>query len=249
MSLIPLFDYQKYQITMETSVPFGGEYYAYFPEGIPYYSLYRSKRKINSFFELEYIAEKFRYLNPNFDPDLMIKLFIELSDRESGHIVRTYHEDRVIRMIYGVLIQNKQPYMRTMRKIIFNPHKYLSKEEKRKIVGQLIGQKPLIAEEDIKFIMSDLYMNQERITIAKISELTDTSRYIVKKSISNELWSDIKQINETIKEEIAIAKIMEAIDEITSGGNRLKMRKLKQITSVRDYSVLKKAVRLYDQNL
>jgi hypothetical protein len=230
---------------METSVPFGGKRYVYFPEGIPYYSLYRTKRKINSFYELEHIAEKFRYLNPDFDEGLMVDLFVKLSDRESGHIIRTYDQDRVTRMVYSVLKKKKTPYMRNKRKIVFNPVKYISKEDKREIVGKLIGRKPLIAEEDLKFIVSDLYENRERITLTKIAELTDTSRYIVKKSISAKMWRDIVNLNEKIKEEKNISKIIEAIEILTSKGNRLKMRKLKEITSIRDYEVLKKAVTLY----
>jgi hypothetical protein len=230
---------------METSVPFGGKRYVYFPEGIPYYSLYRTKRKINSFYELEHIAEKFRYLNPDFDEGLMVDLFVKLSDRESGHIIRTYDQDRVTRMVYSVLKKKKTPYMRNKRKIVFNPVKYISKEDKREIVGKLIGRKPLIAEEDLKFIVSDLYENRERITLTKIAELTDTSRYIVKKSISARMWRDIVNLNEKIKEEKNISKIIEAIEILTSKGNVLKMRKLKELTSIRDYEVLKKAVTLY----
>lgn len=245
MSLIPLFDYQKYRIIMETSVPFKGKHYVYFPEGIPYYSLYRTKRKINSFYELEHIAEKFRYLNPDFDEGLMVDLFVKLSDRESGHIIRTYDNDRVVRMVYDVLSKKKTPYMRNKRKIIFNPVKYISKEEKREIVGSLIGRKPLIDESDLKFIISDLYDNRERISITKIAELTDTSRYIVKKSISAKMWRDIVNLNDKIKEEKNISRIIEAIEILTSRGNKLKMRKLKELTSVRDYDVLKKAVTLY----
>jgi hypothetical protein len=230
---------------METSVPFGGKHYVYFPEGIPYYSLYRTKRKINSFYELEHIAEKFRYLNPDFDEGLMVDLFVKLSDRESGHIIRTYDQDRVTRMVYSVLKKKKTPYMRNKRKIVFNPVKYISKEDKLEIVGSLIGRKPLIEEQDLKFIISDLYENRERITLSKIAELTDTSRYIVKKSIPNKMWREIVNLNEKIKEEKNISKIIEAIEILTSKGNRLKMRKLKELTSVRDYDILKKAVTLY----
>lgn len=135
--------------------------------------------------------------------------------------------------------------MRNKRKIVFNPVKYISKEDKREIVGKLIGRKPLIDESDLKFIISDLYDNRERISITKIAELTDTSRYIVKKSISAKMWRDIVNLNEKIKEEKNISKIIEAIEILTSRGNKLKMRKLKEITSVRDYEVLKKAVTLY----
>lgn len=247
MKPIPLFKYSQYRIIMETYVRFNGQPYVYFPEGIPYYHLYRSSRKINSFSELEYIAEKFIYLNPDFDLKLMISLFIELSDREAGHIIRTYSQDRVTDMVYRVYDKKKQPYVPRLRKIIFNPSKNLSKDQKMEIVGRLIGRKSIILKEDMMLILEDLYMNKERISISKLAELTDTSRYIIKKSIDQEIKGEIENLNAKIKEENYIAKIIEAIEELTSGGNRLKMRRLKEITSVRDYRILKKAVTLYQK--
>ena len=68
---VPLFDYERYKIQMESSFAFHGEEYLFFPEGVRYYHLYRSTRKLNSFAELTYLAEKFIFLNPDFDIDLM----------------------------------------------------------------------------------------------------------------------------------------------------------------------------------
>ena len=248
MNLYPLFDYERYRIIMQTSVPFGGQAYVYFPDGIPYYSLYRSKRKINSFSELEYTAEKFVHLNPDFNLDLMKSLFVSLSDRDNGHIVRTYGKDRVEAMVESVYIKRKEPYISRLRKIIFNPNKMLSKEEKMKIVGEIIGSKPVISEEDINLVVDDLYLSKEPVTIAKLAELCDTSRYMIKKSITDEVMEKINAMNSKIREENAIAKVTEAIEELTAGGDKLKMRKLKEITSIRNYKLLKKAVTLYQKN-
>lgn len=52
-------------------------------------------------------------------------------------------------------------------------------------------------------------------------------------------------MNKEIKEEQEISKAIEAIDILTEGGNKLKMRELKKITSIRDYSILKKAIENY----
>ena len=87
---------------MESSFRFHGKKYLFYPKGVKYYKLYRTTRKINSFNELKYIAEKFIYLNPDFDIEIMIKLFLDLSDRSSGHIIRTYGEKRVEMMVYEV---------------------------------------------------------------------------------------------------------------------------------------------------
>ena len=46
-----------------------------------------------------------------------------------------------------------------------------------------------------------------------------------------------------------MSKAIEAIDELTDKGNRLKMRQLKKLTSIRDYALLKKAVTIYQNQV
>ena len=69
---------------------------------------------------------------------------------------------------------------------------------------------------------------------------------MVKWYFDDSVTQKIKDLNEIIKETNLISKAIEAIDELTEGGNRVKMRQLKQITSIRDYSILKKAVKKYE---
>jgi hypothetical protein len=56
-------------------------------------------------------------------------------------------------------------------------------------------------------------------------------------------------LNLEIKEENEMAKAIEAIDNLIEGGNKLKMRSLKQITSIRNYSLLKRAVNRYHEKI
>ena len=49
-----------------------------------------------------------------------------------------------------------------------------------------------------------------------------------------------------IRETYLISKAIEAIDILTEGGNKIKMRELKKITSIRDYALLKNAVKKYE---
>ena len=48
-----------------------------------------------------------------------------------------------------------------------------------------------------------------------------------------------------MKREASIAKAIEIIDQLTDNGNKLKMRQLKQLSSIRDYKLLKEAVSRY----
>lgn len=244
--LIPLFDYEPHRIIMESYFRFDGKQYLYFPKGVRYYKLYRTTRKINSFNELKYIAEKFLYLNPDFDIDLMKKLFIQLSDRGNGHIIRTYGDERVESMIDAVNRQRPLPYCPRYRKIIFNPGKRISRVDKMKIVGKLINAKEKPTKQELDQIIQELWTDNIKITISEVSKRAKCSRYMVGWYFDENKKNEVKNLNEMIRETYLISKAIEAIDILTEGGNKIKMRELKKITSIRDYALLKNAVKKYE---
>jgi hypothetical protein len=231
---------------MESSFRFRGKKYLFYPKGVKYYKLYRTTRKINSFNELKYIAEKFIYLNPDFDVEIMTKLFLDLSDRSSGHIIRTYGEKRVEMMVYEVADQKKVPYCPRLRKIIFNPFKKIDIKTKMKIVGELINTKEKPKKEHLDGIIQELWSENIKITVLKVAEKARTTRYMVKWYFDNKKKNEISGLNKIIRETFLISKAIEAIDFLTEGGDIVKMRHLKKITSIRDYSILKKAVKKYE---
>jgi hypothetical protein len=242
---IALFDYERHRIIMESSFTFEGKDYLFFPEGVNYYHLYRSSRKLNSFAELAYVAEKFIYLNPDFDVDKMKSLFFAVSDRESGHIVRTYTPSRVDEMVDRVVGERMTPFCPRLRKVIFNPSKYLSKEDKNSIVAKLIHTKDKPSEDDIDEVIQELWLNKEKITIRRVAKELDTTFYLVRWYFTDDKMEYIRSVNQEIKREAMIAKAIEIIDALTDNGNKLKMRKLKQLSSIRDYQLLKEAVNRY----
>ena len=211
--------------------------------------MYRTKRKINSFSELEYIAEKFLHLNPNFDIDLMKSLFQQLSDRDSGHIIRTYSDSRVNHMIEQVAAKKSVPFCPRLRKIIFNPTKMLDRQEKMRIVGSVINTKEKPNPDDISAVVEELWLNKEKITIGKIAATLNTSRYLIGYYFDQETTQAIKKLNKEIRDIHQMSKAIEAIDILTDSGNRLKMRQLKKLTSIRDYALLKQAVIHYQNQV
>lgn len=242
---IALFDYEQHRIIMESNFTFKGESYLFFPKGVKYYHLYRSSRKINSFAELSYVAEKFIYLNPDFDVDKMKRLFFALSDRESGHIVRTYGQSRVDEMVDRVVGERMTPFCPRLRKVLFNPSLYLSKEEKNSVVAKLIHTKQKPLQEEIEEVIQEMWLNKSKITIKGVANELNTSFYLVRWYFTDENIKHIKKVNAEIKREAMMSRAIETIDAITDGGNKLKMRQLKKLTSIRDYALLKEAVSRY----
>jgi len=247
--LIPLFNYNAYRIIMESSFVFKGKDYLHFPNGCNFYTLYRTTRKINTFSELEYIAEKFIHLNPEFDIDKMKLLFVGLSDRGSGHIIRTYSQDRVENMIDRVFSKRKLPYCARKRKIIFNPSKMMDRKTKMKIVGAVIGRRNRPSTDDIDSVIEELWLDKDKITISKVANKLNKTRHLVRWYFDQDKLDQFKSLNLEIKQENDMAKAIEAIDILTEGGDKLKMRSLKKITSIRNYSLLKKAVIRYQKKI
>lgn len=234
---------------MESSFVFKGKDYLHFPNGCNFYTLYRTTRKINTFSELEYIAEKFIHLNPEFDIDKMKLLFVGLSDRGSGHIIRTYSQDRVENMIDRVFSKRKLPYCARKRKIIFNPSKMIDRKTKMKIVGAVIGRRNRPSTDDIDSVIEELWLDKDKITISKVANKLNKTRHLVRWYLDQDKLDQFKSLNLEIKQENDMAKAIEAIDILTEGGDKLKMRSLKKITSIRNYSLLKKAVIRYQKKI
>ena len=234
---------------MESSFVFKGKDYLYFPNGCNFYTLYRTTRKINTFSELEYIAEKFIHLNPEFDIDKMKLLFVGISDRGSGHIIRTYSQDRVENMIESVFSKRKLPYCARKRKIIFNPSKMMDRKTKMKIVGSVIGRRNRPSTDDIDLVIEELWLDKDKITISKVANKLNKTRHLVRWYFDQDKLDQFKSLNLEIKQENDMDKAIEAIDILTEGGDKLKMRSLKKITSIRNYSLLKKAVIRYQKKI
>ena len=234
---------------MQTPFIFKGKEYLHYPDGVKFFSLYRTTRRINTFAELEYIAEKFIWLNEDFNIDKMKIHFNLLSERQNGHIIRTYGQNRVENMVQKVFDRKKEPYCPKLRKIIFNPMKIIEKKEKMRIVGMLVGRKSRPTNDQINDAIEDLWLDKTKITVSSVAKRLNKSRHLVKWFFDKQQLSTLEKINTQIKSENDLAKAIEAIDVLTEGGNKLKMRELKKFTSIRNYSVLKKAIFNYQKGV
>lgn len=239
---IPLFEYEEDRIIMESSFRFHGKKYLFYPKGVEFYSLYRTTRKINSIQEVEYVAEKFKWLNPNVDYFVFMRHIKQMTDRSNGHVIRTYSEKRIEALCEDVWNKiSRKPYCRRKRKVIFNPSKMIPVEEKRKIVQQLIHPKINFKSVDIWRACGQI---QGKITMKKIGVILGCSAPTVRRSFDDSMLLNVKLRNREIKMESELLKCKHAVAKIKDEGLPVTMRELKSRVSVRDYDVLKKAVSL-----
>ncbi len=238
---IALFDYEKDRIIMESYFNFKGQKYLFFPEGVEFYSLYRSTRKINSIQEIEYVAEKFKWLNPKIEYSVFVSHIKSMTDRSNGHVIRTYSESRIEKICEDVWDKNKKPYCRKKRKIIFNPSKMIPVQEKRKIVQTLIHPKIIFEPTEIWRACSKI---KGKITMKKIAFQLGCSAPTVRKSFNNQMMLMLKLKNKQIKQRTEVQKCLDAVNKMKEEGIPLTIRELKNRVSVRNYDVLKKTISL-----
>ena len=125
----------------------------------------------------------------------------------------------------------------------------MDRKTKMKIVGAVIGRRNRPSTDDIDSVIEELWLDKDKITISKVANKLNKTRHLVRWYFDQDKLDQFKSLNLEIKQENDMAKAIEAIDVLTEGGDKLKMRSLKKITSIRNYSLLKKAVIRYQKKI
>ena len=93
------------------------------------------------------------------------------------------------------MLDLERPPKNKLRKVIFKPFTGLTKEEKLKIVGALIGRSKRIHTDDIYECMLDLHDMGKKITIGRIAGLLDCSKRTIHRNMEDELKREKELLN------------------------------------------------------
>jgi hypothetical protein len=91
-----------------------------------------------------------------------------------------------------------EPPKNKLRKVIFKYGNKLSKEEKLKVVGELIGRSKRIHEDDIYQCMIDLNDKGDKITIAKIAKTLKCTTRTIHRNMCEELKREKELLNKQL---------------------------------------------------
>ena len=81
------------------------------------------------------------YLNPQLDQDQFMRLAEVIAHKPNGFISFAIHSDLLRKIVYEVsMLDLDAPPKNKLRKVIFKPFTRMSKEDKLRIVGKLIGR-------------------------------------------------------------------------------------------------------------
>ena len=163
------------------------------------YTLFNSKALINTFKSFKWHLLVLWYLNPKLDQDEFKYLAEVIADKSNNFITFTVHEDLLRKIVYEVsMLDLEQPPKNKMRKVIFKYGNMLTKEEKLKIVGELIGRSKRIHSDDIYQCMLDMYDMGNKITINRLAGLLDCSSRTIHRNMCAELKREKELLNQQL---------------------------------------------------
>ena len=162
------------------------------------YELFRSKAKITTYRSLKWHLLVIWYLNPQLTQDEFEEIAYVIANKSQGFISFNIGDRLLDKIIYEVsMCDLEQPPKNKMRKVIFKPTT-LSKEEKLRIVGELIGRSKKFDQGDIYDIMLLLNHGGWKITIARLARGLNCSTRTVHRNMSEELKREKELLNQQI---------------------------------------------------
>ena len=163
------------------------------------YELFRSKAKITTFKSLKWHLLVLWYLNPDLDQDKFMRVAEIIANKPNGFISFQIHEDLLRKIVYEVsMLDLEEPPKNKLRKVIFKYGNPLSKEEKLRIVGSLIGRSKKFHGDDIYDIMLMLNHGGWNITIARLARGLECSTRTVHRNMTEELKREKELLNKQI---------------------------------------------------
>ena len=182
--------------TQETDV------YMYYQNGTyQCYELFRSSAKITTYKSLKWHLLVLWYLNPQLDQDQFMRLAEVIAHKPNGFISFAIHTQLLRKIVYEVsMLDLDAPPKNKLRKVIFKPFTRISKEDKLRIVGKLIGRSSKIHADDIYECMIDLNDWGKKITIGRIAGLLDCSSRTIQRKMCSTLKREKELLNKQNEE-------------------------------------------------
>ena len=177
------------------------ECYLFYEEGTyECYSLFSSKAKITTYKSLKWHLLVMWYLNPQLDQDQFMEIAEVIANKEQGFTTFAIHAELLRKMVYEIsMLDLEEPPKNKLRKVIFKWSNGMCKEEKLRIVGQLIGRSKKIYPDDIYELMLSLNHSGWKITIQRLAIRLNCSTRTIHRNMCHELRKEIKLLNKQLE--------------------------------------------------
>ena len=184
-----------------TDVPdIENDMYMFFENGTyQCYDLFKSTAKITTYKSLKWHLLVIWYLNPGMDQDEFMDIALDISAKTNGYVSFNVPPNLLNKIVYEVsMLDLIEPPKNKLRKVIFKLHCGLAKDDKLRIVGQLIGRSNKTHPDDVYQAMIDIHDLGQKITIKRISEALNVSS----RTVHRHMCEDLKREKELLNKQL-----------------------------------------------
>ena len=184
-----------------TDVPdIENDMYMFFENGTyQCYDLFKSTAKITTYKSLKWHLLVIWYLNPGMDQDEFMDIALDISAKTNGYVSFNVPPNLLNKIVYEVsMLDLVEPPKNKLRKVIFKLHCGLAKDEKLRIVGQLIGRSNKSHPDDVYQAMIDIHDLGQKITIKRISDVLRVSSRTVHRYMCEDLKREKELLNKQL---------------------------------------------------
>ena len=184
-----------------TDVPdIENDMYMFFENGTyQCYDLFKSTAKITTYKSLKWHLLVIWYLNPGMDQDEFMDIALDISAKTNGYVSFNVPPNLLNKIVYEVsMLDLIEPPKNKLRKVIFKLHCGLAKDEKLRIVGQLIGRSNKTHPDDVYQAMIDIHDLGQKITIKRVSDVLRVSSRTVHRYMCEDLKREKELLNKQL---------------------------------------------------
>ena len=184
-----------------TDVPdIENDMYMFFENGTyQCYDLFKSTAKITTYKSLKWHLLVIWYLNPGMDQDEFMDIALDISAKTNGYVSFNVPPNLLNKIVYEVsMLDLIEPPKNKLRKVIFKLHCGLAKDDKLRIVGQLIGRSNKTHPDDVYQAMIDIHDLGQKITIKRISDAIHVSPRTVHRYMCEDLKREKELLNKQL---------------------------------------------------
>jgi len=163
------------------------------------YHLFANKAKITTYKSLKWHLLVLWYLNPQLEQEDFTNIADIISSKQHGFTTFAIHAEMVRRMIYEIsMLDLDEPPKNKLRKVIFKYGNGMCKEEKLRIVGQLIGRSKKIHKDDIYQCMLNINDVGKKITVTELAKNLNCSSRTIHRNMGEELKREKELLNKQL---------------------------------------------------
>lgn len=160
------------------------------------YDLFSTPFKIVSYKSLKWHLLVLRFLNQEIPEDLFISICEHIAKRENNFTTFTVNKDSLSQIVDDVLNYDYTiPPYNKKRKVIFKIGTGLSKREKLKIVGELIGNKCELRHRDIHIAMEKINREGFEVTNKRVAKELGCSVRTLQRNMTDRLRKSKDELN------------------------------------------------------